>query len=99
MKTEEILQKFADLVEQMKESMKPDPHVSAYKAGKRFNDEWDYAGRLEIPDPESDIWVAISHGDCACHGSANENINGGLREILVPRQPEFWVGQVVVGKH
>ncbi len=60
---------------------------SQHKAGEPFNDEWEYAGELRVPDPKVDTWAChgIVINGKACDGS-NVYFNNGLREILRPRQ-------------
>ena len=77
---------------------------SVHKAGEPFDDKWEYAGELRVPNGTTDRFVGlldstaeIKREYAPTRGIARAAINNGLREILRPHTPaeKYNVGDVV----
>ncbi len=66
------------------------PLLSEHKEGEKFNEDWEYAGNLRIPNPEKDTWGY--KGNIFGIGGLNcfpyLGTDNGFREILRPRKKE-----------
>ncbi len=69
---------------------------SEHVAGERFDDKWNYAGVMQVPDPKKDTWVSDIGLLCVANDGVSSpclTVNHGFREILVARNDR--VGEII----
>ena len=98
-----ILGEVTDFIDENAEiEAEPSALKSTHKAGEVLGDDWEYAGELRVPSGHESFEGLGGDGNSIGRftGVSSESLNGGLREILLPRikpvPPKYEKGQPVV---
>lgn len=72
-----------------------EPPKSAHKRGEHFDDKWDYAGEFRIPIKDEYFVGTVNPIVVQSYVEHPQECISSYRELLIPRQPEFKVGDIV----